>query len=320
LLVFTDLDGTLLDAQTYEWREAADTLNELRRRKVPLILCTSKTVAEVEVIRRRLGIQDPFIAENGGMLVLPWSFLGRPAGPGSIHHPYMVRLGWGYPEVVAVLKRLARAAKVRVRGFNEMTDKEVADATGLGLPEARQAKQRQASEPFRFVDATPAQIRAFRQAAKADGLQVAQGGRFWYLSAGSDKGRAAELLLFLYELFKGTPVQAIAVGDTSIDLPMLRRVELPLLMQRAGGEFDAEVVRALPTVVRVNGSGPSVWARAVHNALRSCERKSAPKLKTPSRAAPADGWQVLGPRVVSLEPAREVRLKPPAGRTIRASR
>lgn len=37
LLIFTDLDGTLLDSHTYDWQPAAPWLYRLRERNIPLI-------------------------------------------------------------------------------------------------------------------------------------------------------------------------------------------------------------------------------------------------------------------------------------------
>ena len=46
-VVFSDLDGTLLDHSTYSWKAAAPALAALRDRGIPLILASSKTSAEI---------------------------------------------------------------------------------------------------------------------------------------------------------------------------------------------------------------------------------------------------------------------------------
>ncbi len=46
-IVFSDLDGTLLDHHTYSFQEATEALDALRKRAIPLILCTSKTRSEL---------------------------------------------------------------------------------------------------------------------------------------------------------------------------------------------------------------------------------------------------------------------------------
>lgn len=58
LLVFTDLDGTLLDIHTYDWRPASAWLDKLQDHQIPVILCSSKTAAETLEIQQDLGWKD----------------------------------------------------------------------------------------------------------------------------------------------------------------------------------------------------------------------------------------------------------------------
>lgn len=71
LIIFTDLDGTLLHPMTYSFEEAMPALKLCRERGIPLILCSSKTRAEIEVYRQRLKNEHPFIPENGGGIFIP---------------------------------------------------------------------------------------------------------------------------------------------------------------------------------------------------------------------------------------------------------
>ena len=65
-VIFTDLDGTLLDRAGYSYAPAVPALERLRRNKIPLVFCSAKTRAEQEVYRKEIEIYDPFIVENGG--------------------------------------------------------------------------------------------------------------------------------------------------------------------------------------------------------------------------------------------------------------
>ena len=71
LLVFTDLDGTLLDHDDYGFAAAQPALSQLRALHIPLIPVTSKTLAEMRLLGRQLGIQHPLIVENGSVICLP---------------------------------------------------------------------------------------------------------------------------------------------------------------------------------------------------------------------------------------------------------
>jgi mannosyl-3-phosphoglycerate phosphatase len=70
-IIFTDLDGTLLDHDSYEYRDALEALNYIRHQRIPLILCSSKTKAEIEYYRKELWLEDPFIVENGAAIFIP---------------------------------------------------------------------------------------------------------------------------------------------------------------------------------------------------------------------------------------------------------
>jgi mannosyl-3-phosphoglycerate phosphatase len=74
LLIFTDLDGTLLDHDTYDFSPALPALAALRAAQVPLILCSSKTFAEMKYWGEVLDLHHPFISENGGALVVPKNY------------------------------------------------------------------------------------------------------------------------------------------------------------------------------------------------------------------------------------------------------
>jgi len=75
-VVFTDIDGTIVD-ENYSYKGALPALKLLKRKKIPLVFCTSKTRAEIEVYRDELGIKDPFISENGGAIFIPVGIFGK---------------------------------------------------------------------------------------------------------------------------------------------------------------------------------------------------------------------------------------------------
>ena len=62
-IIFSDLDGTLLDHKTYTFDPALEALSIIKSRQIPLILSSSKTRAEIERIQSHLALKDPFIFE-----------------------------------------------------------------------------------------------------------------------------------------------------------------------------------------------------------------------------------------------------------------
>ena len=196
-LVITDLDGTLLDHDTYSFEDARPAIETLRQRRIPLVLCTSKTLAEVEVWRRRLGNQDPFIAENGGAVFIPSGrFPLRIASALTVGEYEVLQLGSPYSTLVEALHEAARESGCRVLGFSDMTAQEVAEACGMSVETAALAKRREYDEPFLIQDADRSD--SLVAAIEKRGFHWTRGGRFHHIIGESDKAKAVELLVGLY--------------------------------------------------------------------------------------------------------------------------
>src|SRR5262245_33401499 len=123
VVIFSDLDGTLLDPVTGSAGAALDAIGMLDRARIPLIFCSSKTRAEILLVQQELGVHHPFIAENGGALYIPEGYFnfdvpwGRPSPSGFI----VIHYGKPYGEVVEKLARASKRARVPVLGFNAMS-------------------------------------------------------------------------------------------------------------------------------------------------------------------------------------------------------
>jgi mannosyl-3-phosphoglycerate phosphatase len=284
-LVFTDLDGTLLDQRSYSWTEASQALELLRKQNVPLIFCTSKTRAEVKAIRRAIGNTHPFIVENGGAIVIPAGYFPDVAPFGTKAKAFTMIVGRPYQELIRELRKLALDTGIAVRGFHQMSDQEVARETGLTLREAHMARQRETGEPFAFQDATSAEIRSFCRKAQARGYSVLRGGRFWHFSGGCDKGLALSVLIGFFRTAWQTRIVTVALGDSGNDLPMFRLVDRPILIPKPDGSFASEVIQAMPRIRRARKPGPEGWATAVQDTLR--DRRRTNNLRQ-TRASHAD--------------------------------
>ena len=272
-VVFTDLDGTLLDHHSYSWAPAQPALDALERRSIPLVFCTSKTRSEVEDLRRRMCNPHPFITENGGGVFIPQEYYKRKIpGETRLGRYHCLALGKPYEEMVERLEEIAAEAGAEAVGFHQMSALEIAANTGLDLRQAELVKRRDFDEHFFFAGSDPRAEGKFVQIARQRGLEVTRGGRFRHLFAGSDKGKAVRKLMELYRDASHVRMRAVALGDSANDLPMLAAVEHAFLLPGPDGEFDAKVLAKLPKITRGEAPGPEGWNAAVLGLLSSESR------------------------------------------------
>ncbi len=258
-IIFSDLDGTLLNHADYSWEEAKPALEVIRERDVPLVLCSSKTRAEIELYRRRLENAHPFISENGGGIFVPVGYRGFRLNYGKIQDGYrVVSLGVEYPVLVKALKKIRKETGLKIKGFSDMSDEEVAGLSGLDIEEAGLARKRQYGEPF-IVEGD---VGGLAEAVRAAGLEYTEGGRFFHLTGGADKGAATGRLTEMYrENCPGVDFITIGIGDSLNDLPMLKSVDIAVLVKGHGGEHERRVV--VDGLIRAEGIGPEGWNEAV---------------------------------------------------------
>lgn len=259
LLVFTDLDGTLLDHESYSWYPATPVLERLRYHHIPLIFNSSKTAAEIATLRGELESSAPFITENGGALVLPAGCL-----PGQEVDETCL-FGRPYAELCEVLADLRRQKGYRFAGFADLGPGGVAEATGLDLASATQACARQCSEPLLWQERGERLIELHRDLA-AHRLQLVRGGRFHHVMGETDKGTALGCLAARYRrAFPQTEFVTVALGDGENDLPMLKAADVAVIIPpHEGPPLD---LPGHPRVFRPPGAGPYGWRDAMSEIL-----------------------------------------------------
>jgi len=261
LVVFTDLDGTLLDHYTYDWTPARPALEGLERTGTPLVLVSSKTRPEIEALRRVLGNRHPFVPENGGAVFIPEDYeLDLPPEAVSIDRYRVLVLGRPAAEIAAAFDQMA--ARLPVRALSRMTIPEIAALTGLSPDQAAGAKNREFGEAF-ILDNPEVGEEQLAAAVRDLGLRLTRGGRFYHLLGENDKGRAVALLADLYRR-KNKKLITAAVGDSPNDRPMLAVVDRPFLVARPDGGY-AEI--DWPGLTRIPLAGPAGFNQAVLSLL-----------------------------------------------------
>ena len=267
LLIYTDLDGSLLDHHDYSHAAADKLLAELEQLGVPVIPVSSKTRAELMVLRDELRNNHPFIAENGAAVFIPEDcFDEQPAGTARrdgffVREFSLPRSYW--------LQKLETAASLFRRdftGFEVLSVDDIVQLTGLAPDAAGRAAQREYGEPLRWKGDDERKA-AFIRLMEQHGATILQGGRFMHVSGDCDKGRALRWLNAQYARQAGVTPVSIAVGDSQNDIAMLEAADYAIIIRSPSHEPPA-LARSEDVFV-TEGFGPVGWDEGVRKVLET---------------------------------------------------
>ncbi len=261
IILFTDLDGTLLDESAYSADPAREALRWVDELGLPLVFCTSKTRAEVEYWRSTLRNTHPFIVENGGALYVPDGYFPPGFGAPDQRDTYGVfEFGIPYDDLVETLRQASQETGCRVRGFRDMSATEISRKYGLSLEQARLAKIREYDEPFEILDPPGDEL---LRAIKCLGKNWTRGGRLHHITGHSNKAHGVCLLSYYYRsTFEA--IITVGLGDGMNDLDFLRCVDIPIIVR---SEAAARLKSAIPRARVTDQTGPEGWSQAVLHVL-----------------------------------------------------
>lgn len=263
ILIFTDLDGTLLDSHTYDWQPAAPWLYRLRERNIPLILCSSKTAAEMLHLQQTLGLQGlPLIAENGAVVQLDAHWQTQP------HYPRRIN-GISHSEIHIVLNSLREKMHFKFTTFDDVDEQTIVDWTGLNRTQAALTRLHEASVSLIWRDSDE-RMTLFADQLEQMGLQFVHGARFWHvLDASVGKDQAAnELIAIYHQLWQKRPA-TLGLGDGPNDAPLLDVMDYAVVVKGLNRE-GVHLQHIEPSrVYRTQHEGPEGWREGLDYFLSS---------------------------------------------------
>lgn len=262
-LVFSDLDGTLLDHFSYKSTPAKATLKQLKAKSIPVICNTSKTFAEVELICNELGLNTPFVVENGAAIYIPKTYFDEQPSDTTSQGDYWVKSFALTREYwLDLIAEYRQIHSVKFIGFNDLSTLQLAELTGLSESNAGLAKQRQYSEPIQWLGDTKSK-QMFIEYLNNSGAKILEGGRFIHVIGECDKGKALTWLTELYKSHFGVEkIHTIALGDSHNDVAMLEIADISVLVRSPVHNFPKLVKQ--DEVIRTTEFGPKGWASALN--------------------------------------------------------
>ena len=272
--VFLDIDGTLLDSRHQIMPCTRSHLKYLHERGVPVILCSARPPEGVKLVAEQAGVHGPVASYNGGLIFDENSAILRDVGidiqlamdfrefvterfPDLVVSAYLYNVWLAEdPQHPVIAQEAAITGCTPLKGSLE----QVASAAShihklLCMGEAMRIRALQKELPQHFP-----QLMALR--SKSTYLEI--------LSPESTKGSAAKVLLEHYGL---NPKQAVAFGDSDVDLDMLQYCGLGVAM----GNASRQVKEAADYVTASNDQ------EGVYIALNSLRLKAPGGSRKPAK-------------------------------------
>ena len=261
-LVFTDLDGTLLDHHSYSCLDAVPQLHRLEHQGIPVMPVSSKTRTEIVQLRGELGNEHPFIAENGAAVFIGIDYFPQQPADTVARDGFWVR---EFTEPRATWLELLASLRSDFAGeydyFYRAGTEGIMRMTGLSRALAIEANSREYSEPVKWLGSDERRSEFIARLAAA-GATALQGGRFLSVSGDCSKGRA---LAWLRDCFADQaperPVHDLAAGDSANDVDMLEAAATALLVRSPVHDFPT--LARTTGVMRTTDYGPAGWSEGV---------------------------------------------------------
>ena len=263
VIIFTDLDGTLLDHDSYSWAGAQQALNKLLLHNIPIIFCTSKTKDETTYFRSQIGSKDPFIVENGAVIYSPPDYFDFPVSD-QLKDGYEAKIfGTPYSRLRNFIQSCHDELKVQLLGFGDLNTKKIQELTNLPKYQAELAGRREFIEPFYFLNKkSEKKLQDIKILAKKNNLVITKGWRFYHISGRHDKGYAVQTVIDFFRKNDNHEPISIGLGESLNDLSLLQNVTIPCLLKNAHGQYEPEIVSKISPRLAEN-KGPEGWNKIV---------------------------------------------------------
>ena len=255
VVIFTDLDGSLLHRDTFQFDTIKDYIKSLVSKGVIIIPNSSKTEKEIENFIEELGVNLPYISENGssihGLNLITSNF------------PDKLILSRGKEELSNIFEnKVPEKLKEKCFQISKMSKKEKENILGQKDEELKDALNRKYTLPFLFKGDKNEKNRLLK-ILNSNSLTLQEGGRVSNLCDNINKVKSMNRVI---KILKKTEdkIKTIAVGDNFNDLEMLRNCDIPCLV--FNDQFKLDQIN-INNLIFSNKPSPEGWADVIKMAL-----------------------------------------------------
>ena len=263
IVVVTDIQDNSSEIGTRSLRDESAGLGFLMSHGIPLVIRSRRTRAEIERLRRTLGLVTPFISEHGSALFLPrgcFPFVtdsARPALGGEV-----IAFGKPHDEILNALIVASREVKAAMVTVSDLPIPDVARELAISTIEAQVAKHREYTELFRLADDNALILSRLINALRRRGIRCVPHGRHQLATATPDCADSLLTLRKLWRLTWGDHVM-IGLGDNEDDVDWLQHVDIPIIVQSDRPNVSGRAVATLPTAHVTRWPGEHGWSEAI---------------------------------------------------------
>ena len=255
ILIFTDLDGSLLHRDTFKFDEVKDYLIQLISKGIFIIPNTSKTEKEILEFLNDLGSSLPFISENGaainGLDLLNTNF------------PKELILSREKENLLSIFKNtVPKNLQSKCKWLSDMNKIKQSLIFGLKDKKLNMALDRKYTIPFLF-EGTKNEKNELSKIIKDRDLYLQEGGRVINLTDKVSKSKSMNIFMRFFKR-NNKNVKTIAVGDNFNDLDMLKNSDIPCLV--FNDQFKQEQIN-IDNLIISNKPSPEGWADVIKKAL-----------------------------------------------------
>ena len=255
LIIFTDLDGSLLHRDNFKFDEIKDYIKNLIDNGVIIIPNTSKTEKEIEEFIKELGKELPFISENGssihGLNLINANF------------PNKIILSRDKEELIKIFdSKVPDNLKAKCKFISEMNSRQQNNIFGLQGNNLKNALNRKYTIPFLF-EGDNLEKNKLLKILKSSSLTMQEGGRVLNLGDKTNKVKSMNQVLKIYRKVENK-IKVIGVGDNFNDLDMLRNCDIPCLV--FNDQFKQDQIN-INNLIFSNKPSPEGWADVIKTAL-----------------------------------------------------
>ena len=215
--IFANIDDAVARSSNESIADAARVLSGLDHARVPVVLCSAMTRAEVEGLQLTLGLRHPFVCERGCAAFIPGEYFPFeiPASR-DVAGYHALELGRSHIQIAQQLRRIADRQGLEIVTFAEMSVEEVARACRLSLLKARLAKLVEYGERFLMGDAPESARHRLTAGLEAVSLNCAATESYHQVGSAVDPAAAINQIASLYRRAFGAMISVGAAEATAL--------------------------------------------------------------------------------------------------------